>query len=247
MGNCQWIFIDESGKPEVFSSKGVNLVKDNKASKYLVLAAVRSNNQLLIQQQITEFRLSLLKDEKLVKIFSSAYTLDAFHAQTDYPEVKHMLYEYISTLDVKIDVIVVDKLKTYDSLRHSPGKMYGVMAGQLLKNLCHQYENTEIIFSRKDSKLKLKQELEAEVERVRLNYLQSHPKLKPNLKLSYYHNPHYSHGALQIADYIAYAVFQVYENRKVTWYKVIKDKIGKIQDICNKKYFTQSNPLELSI
>jgi len=110
MGNCQWIFIDESGKPEVFSSKGVNLVKDNKASKYLVLAAVRSNNQLLIQQQITEFRLSLLKDEKLVKIFSSAYTLDAFHAQTDYPEVKHMLYEYISTLDVKIDVIVVDSV-----------------------------------------------------------------------------------------------------------------------------------------
>lgn len=121
------------------------------------------------------------------------------------------------------------------------------MSGQLIKNLCHQTESTEIIFSRKDSKLKLRQELETEVERVRLNYLDSHPKLKPNLKLSYFHNPHYSHGGLQIADYAAFAVYQVFENRKTEWYKIIKEKIGKIQDICNKKYFTRSNPLELSI
>ena len=122
-------------------------------------------------------------------------------------------------------------------------QMYGVMSGQLLKNLCHQAEYTEIIFSRKDSKLKLRQELETEVERVRLNYLESHPKLKPNLKLNYYHNPHYSHGGLQIADYVAYAVFQVFENNNREWYEIIRGKIGKIQDICNKKYFTQSNPL----
>jgi len=37
------------------------------------------------------------------------------------------------------------------------------------------------------------------------------------------------------------------ESGKPEWYQIIKDKIGKIQDICNKKYFTQSNPLQLSI
>ena len=124
--------------------------------------------------------------------------------------------------------------------------MYGVMSGQLIKNLCHQAANTEIVFSRKDSKLKLRQELETEVERVRLDYLEQHPGLKANLKLSYHHNPHYSHGGLQVADYVAFAIFQVFERRNDYWYKIIKDKIGKIQDICNKKYFTRSNPLELS-
>ena len=125
--NNQWIFIDESGKPEVYSSHGKNLVEKNQASKFLILAAVRTEDQLRIQQQVTEFRLSLLKDDNLSKIFSSAYTLDAFHAQTDYPEVKNKFYEYILNLPIKIDVLVIEKLLCYDSLKQNPRKMYRVM------------------------------------------------------------------------------------------------------------------------
>ncbi|MFA5178369.1 MAG: DUF3800 domain-containing protein [Candidatus Paceibacterota bacterium] len=242
-----YIFIDESGKPEVYSAKGVNLVANGQATKFLILAAIRTSNQLLLQQKVTDFKASLLKEKELENIFSSAYVLDAFHAHNDYPEVRERFYKFISELDdLKIDIIVVEKLKCYPSLKESPGKMYGVMAGQLLKNICHQTEETEIIFSRKDSKLKLRKELELEVERIRLDYLQNHPNLNSKLLLSYQHNPHYTHGALQIADYVAYAIFQVFENKKYDYYNIIKDKIGKIQDICNKKYFTQSNPLQLS-
>ena len=242
----QWTFVDESGKPEIYSHHGVNLVENKTASKFLVLAAVRSENQLELQQQVTEFRLSLLKDPTLSSFFSSGYSLDAFHAQIDYPQVKERFYQHITALPIKIDVIVVEKLLCYEALKENPGKLYGVMSGQLLKNLCHQAENTEIIFSRKDSKLKLRQELETEVERVRLDYLEKHPTLEPNLTLKYFHNPHYSHGGLQIADYIAYAVYQVFERQNIQWYEIVKNKIGRIQDICNKKYFTRSNPLELS-
>lgn len=56
----QWIFVDESGKPEVYSAKGVNLVEANLASKYLVLAAVRSSDQLSLQQKVTKFRFHTL-------------------------------------------------------------------------------------------------------------------------------------------------------------------------------------------
>ena len=239
----QWLFIDESGKPEVYSARRENLVAKNKASKFLVLAAVRSENQLTLQQQVTEFRLSLLKNKDFTNIFSSAYTLDTFHAQTDYPQVKEAFYPFITKIDVKIDVLVVEKLLCYEPLKRSPGKMYGIMSGQLIKNLCHQAKHTEIIFSRKDSKLKLRQELEAEVERVRLDYLQKHPKLQTKIMLAYHHNPHYTHGGLQVADYVAHAVFQLYERQNRQWYEVVKSKIGKIHDICNKKYFTRGNPL----
>lgn len=187
-----YIFIDESGKPEVYSAKGVNLVANGQATKFLILAAIRTSNQLLLQQKVTDFKASLLKEKELENIFSSAYVLDAFHTHNDYPEVRERFYKFISELDdLKIDIIVVEKLKCYPSLKESPGKMYGVMAGQLLKNICHQTEETEIIFSRK-------------------------------------------------------AIFQVFENKKYDYYNIIKYKIGKIQDICNKKYFTQSNPLQLS-
>lgn len=241
-----YIFIDESGKPEVYSSKGKNLVEAGFASRYLILCAVRTTDQLKLQHSVTHFKSNLLQDTSLAKIFSSAYALDSFHAHHDYPQVKERFYEFINTLDIKIDVLVIDKLKCFPALKNNPGKLYGTMAGQLLKNICHQTEVTEIIFSRKDSKLKLRHELESEVERVRIEYLKNHPKINSKLKLSYFHNPHYSHSGLQIADYIAYAVFQVFERQQDFWYKIIQNKIGKIHDICNKKYFTRSNPLQLS-
>lgn len=241
--NKNFIFLDESGKPEVFSARGLNLVEQNQASKFLVIAAIRTDDQLNLQRKVTVFRAELLSEQELTKIFSSAYTLDAFHANRDYTQVMEKFYEFICTLDIKIDVIVVDKLKCYTPLQQNPGRMYGVMAGQLLKNICHQSNNTEVIFSRKDSKLKLQKELEAGVEQVRLDYLQKHPNLDAKYSLSYFHNSHYTHGGLQIADYVSYAVFKVFEHDNRRWYEQIKDKIGKIQDICNKKYFTRSNPL----
>ena len=238
-----YIFLDESGKPEVYSARGINLVENGTATRHLVLAAVRCQDQLLIQQQVTDFKSQLLRDVGLKQIFSPAYALDSFHAQTDYPQVKERFYKFICGLDVKIDVLVVEKMKCYETLLRNPARLYGVMAGQLLKNICHQSEQTEIIFSRKDSKLKLRQELEVEVERIRLEYLDQHPSLKSRVIVNYRHNPHYTHGGLQIADYVSHAVFQVFENNNRGWYDLLRDKIGKIQDICNKKYFTRSNPL----
>lgn len=237
-----YIFLDESGKPEIFSAQGKNLVLHNQASKYLVIAAVRCNDQLLIQQKVTEFRLSIMRDTAINKIFSSAYTLDAFHASPDYNQIRHVFYRFINTLDIKIDVIVVEKLKTMQVLQQNPGKLYGVMVGQLLKNQLHRTE-TEVIFSRKDSKLKLQKELNVEVERQRLSYIAKHPNLDNKVELKYLHNPHYSHGGLQIADYVAFAVFQVFEKDNRQWYDLISSKIGSIQDICNHVYFTKRNPL----
>jgi len=240
-----YIFIDESGKPEVYSAKGTNLIKAGTASKFLVLAAIRCNNQLKIQQEVTDFKSCLLKDEKLKEIFSSAYSLDNFHANNDYQEIKRRFYEFISSEEIKINVLVAEKLKCYNWLQVNPGRLYGFMAGHLLKDICHQAESTEIIFSRKDSKLKLRQELEVEVERVRLNYMQNH-KLDGDVKLTYHHNPHYTHGGLQIADYVAWAIFRFFEKGDDEWYRIIENKVGKVHDICNKKYFIRSNPLQLS-
>lgn len=237
------IFIDESGKPEVFSVKGMNLVEAGTASRFLVMAAVRHNEPLTLQKQIFDFKSGLLADVELTKIFSPAYSLDSFHAQSDYPEVKKRFFSFIPTLGIKIDVIVVEKLKCFEILQRDPGRMYGIMAGQLLQNICHHAERTEVIFSRKDSKLRLRNELEIEVERMRIEYMKSHPKLHDGVSLAYFHNPHYSHGGLQVADYVAYAVFQVFERGNREWYEMIRDKIGKIHDICNKKYFTRSNSL----
>lgn len=240
------IFFDESGKPEVYSAKGVNLVEAGTASKYLILAAVRTPNHLELLQQVTEFRLQLLNDPTLSGKFSPAYTLDSFHAQKDFHEVRERFYEFINTLDIKIDVLVVEKLKCFDTLRSRPNKLYAVMSGQLLKNITHGQEEVDVIFSRKDSKLKFRSELQGEVDRLRLEYLENHPGISKNFEIKYYHNPHYTHAGLQVADYIAYAVFQHFEKGNSKYLSIVINKIGKIQDLCNKRFYTRSNPPQLS-
>jgi len=240
------IFIDESGKPEVYSSKGTNLVKMGTASKHLILAAIRTNDHLALLQEVTDFKISLLKDPSLSSLFTPSYTLDSFHAQIDHLEIKNRFYTFINSLDIKIDVVVVDKLKCSPFLQENPHSMYSVMAGLLLKYITHKSEEVEIIFSRQDSKLRIKKLLQSEVDRNRLEFLNKYPDLNKDVQLTYKHNPHYTHAGLQVADYVAYAVFQVFEHSKIDYYDLIKNEIGVVRDICNRKYFARSNPLQLS-
>ena len=240
----EYIFLDESGKPEVYSRKGINLVETGSASKYLVIAAVRTPDQLLLQKEVTAVRLKILRNKKISSKFSTAYSLDSFHAQTDYSEVKKLFYEWIknSKLDLKIAVIVSEKLKAYPVLQQNPSQLYAVVSGELLKRFLHTAKEIEVVFSRRDATLKAKQNLQLIINSARLNYTSKY-KLDSGVNILYHHNPHYSHGGLQIADYIAHAIFQAFENNKREYYDIIKSRIGYIQDIFNKKSYSRSNPL----
>lgn len=239
-----YVFLDESGKPEVFSRKGTNLVQAGTASKHLVISAVRTNDHLAVQQAVTEFRLKLLKDESLVETFSPAYSLNAFHAQTDYPVVRKLFFEWIRdcSLDLKISVIVAEKPKAYLQLQRDSRRLYATVASQLLKRFLHTAEDIEVIFSRRDASLKARERLNLVVDTLRIAYAKDH-EMEPKTTVSYHHNPHYTHGGLQIADYVAYAVFQVFEKDDWQWYEIIKDRISYIQDIFNKKSYSRGSPL----
>lgn len=240
----EYIFLDESGKPEVYSKKGINLVATKVSSKHLVIAAIKVPDQLSLQKEVTAVRLKILKNKKISSKFSTAYSLDSFHAQTDYPEVKQLFYKWIKNckLDLKITVIVAEKLKAYTSLQQNPAQLYAVVSGELLKRVLHTASEIEVIFSRRDATLKIRQNLELVINSARVSFTDKY-KLDGGAYIFYHHNPHYSHGGLQIADYIAHAVFQVFENNKREYYNIIKRRIGYIQDIFNKKSYSRSNPL----
>jgi Protein of unknown function (DUF3800) len=227
------LFLDESGKPEVFNNQGnKNLVLLGNASKFLILCSVSTFEQLSIQQQINEFRLSLLKDDQLKHLFTSTYSLSDFHAYLDYPIIRKRFLIFVTSLsNIKIDIVVAEKLKLPLVFQQHPNSMYGVLSGLLLADNLDC--NCEIIFSRKDTKLRLQKEIEIEVEKTRLT-LNSRNNLPTDVKINYLHNPHHTHGCLQIADYIAYAVFQKYENNKEELYEIIKDKINSTKIVTKK-------------
>ncbi len=241
------IFIDESGKPEVYSARGTDLVTAGTATKYLVLAAVKAPDQLFLQRKITKFKSELLEDDNLRETFSAAYALDAFHAANDYKSVRERFYKFISELpSVEIHAIVAEKLSCKENLKKHPSKMYGLLAGLMLQNICHQDPANEIIFSRQDNGKKVKEELELEVERITNVMWKGHKNPPQGIQLRYQHNPHYSHGGLQVADYVAYAVFQHFEKANSEYLKLVKKNIRHIYNYSTKEHFTRSKPLELS-
>jgi hypothetical protein len=231
----QSIYLYESGKPEVFNNAGnKNLVELGNASKYLILSAVMTNNQLQLQKDINNFRISLLNDPELSKLFTSTYSLSDFHAYNDYPIIKTKFLEFISKLDnISIEVLVVNKLSMPLILQQNPNRMYGTVAGFLLRDILNC--NSEIIFSRKDTKLRLQKEIEIEVEKLRISFTNDNN--SRDVKVNYLHNPHHTHGGLQVADYVAHAVFQHFENQKPDQLLLIKSKIVNLRvlNISSKK------------
>ena len=171
--------------------------------------------------------------------------MDSFHATKDYPEVRNRFYQFINNLDIEIHVIVAEKLACSKSLQKNPSTLYGILAGLALQGICHQAEKTEIIFSRKDSKYKIQEKLQLEVERIRLQFWSERLKNEQYI-LKYQHNPHYTHGGLQVADYIAYAVFKLFEKNDPSLYNLVKNKIRHIHHFTQKRHYTRSRPLELS-
>ena len=242
-----YIFLDESGKPEVFSSKGVNLVETGMASRHLVIATVKTTNHIALQNKINDFKSQLLNDPTIQPELSAAYALDSFHASPDKKIIRERFYRFIADLDdIEVHVIVAEKLKCKQKLQKNPIRLYGLLSGLILHGIAHQDSKVEVVFSRQDNGKKVKEQLELEVERIREHFWAQHKKPPTGINLNYQHNPHYSHAGLQIADYVAYAIFKHFETGDSSNLKIIKKKIRHIYHFNTKEHFTRSNPLKLS-
>lgn len=239
----QYVFLDESGRPEILSAKNEDLVEGGKTSKFLVICAVVTEDPFAIQEQVFTTKLQGIRSESLRKHLSVKRSLEVFHASSDSEPLRSYILEAIKNITgFKGLMLVADKNKVYEGFKRDRENFYNAMCGQLLKRVLHTHVECSIIISRKDSNLGIQKNLNAEIDRLRLEFFEEHG-TEVKTKLSFEHNPHYSHSVLQVADYLGWAVFQVFENNERKYFDVIKDKVSFIHDIFNKKVYTKENPL----
>jgi hypothetical protein len=239
----QYIFLDESGRPETITIKGKNLVAEGVTSEYLVICAVVTQNPMNIQRQVLNAKLAGLASTDLANHLSIKHSLEVFHASSDTEPIRQYVYRRIADMtDFKALILVAEKLKAYDSFQKNRDSFYNAMCGQLLKRVLHTHEECSIVISRKDSNLGIQKNLNTEIDRLRLEYFEEHG-IEVKTRFNFEHNPHYSHSALQIADYLAFSVFKVFENKERKYFELVKGQISFIQDIFNKKVYTKENPL----
>src|SRR6218665_1985553 len=89
-------FVDEAGDPVFYNSKGELIVGQEGCSKFLMIGFIRTLDPEPIRKALEDVREKIRKDKYLASIPSVKKSLEFFHAKTDCPEVRHMVYEAIS-------------------------------------------------------------------------------------------------------------------------------------------------------
>jgi hypothetical protein len=229
---AQHIFVDESGRPEVFNKKGDDLLAVGKTSKYLVIAAIRTADPQRLAREVAAAAPTGGKPRIL-------------HAVTDGPGLKSRVLTTLAGLDVVASAIVMDKtmLDPAQTWRTDPTRFYNEMLGYLLGDQLHSYARTTIVISRKDfDTAKELQQMATTIgdrHRVVLGGFSKWSGHSVDAQL----RTHASSRGLQAADYIAWAVFQAFERGNMKWTQLAQPILGSIWDLGRVTRYTRKNPM----
>ncbi len=237
-----YIFLDESGRPEIISSRGEDLLLTGKTSKYLTIAVVLTDDPLGIHREVTRAKNDALNNPDFAHLFTLEYCLDIFHAHSDKIEIKKFFLNRMRDFDFKAQAIVAEKAKAMGAFKRDPERFYNSMCELLLRSNLHKKESVEIVVSRKDTRLSVGKNFTDMLNLYRNEYLAKFG-ITFKAKIFTRTKPHYSHSALQVVVYVAWAVHRAFETGDISYYKIIEPKISLVWDVFNKKYYTKRNPL----
>jgi len=236
------IYVDESGSPDVFSSTHEDLLAMGRTPNYLVIAALRCPHPNMVARSIAS---SIAWANALPNRTRPTGRVSYLHATRDDDRVREHVCRELAQLPVKATGIVMDKrlLDPARTWRNDRRAFYNEMAARLLCDSLHLYECTRIIFSRKNyetrADLKLMTAtLQMEWSRFMTNAASPVPKLVTARQESMAKNP-----GLQAVDYVAWALFRVFESRDMTYYQMLQPIVRHVQDLGRLTHYTARDPI----
>lgn len=200
-----YVFIDESG----------DLGFTENSTKYYIIASVETRNLLGLDRVIKKVRKTLGKKKKNIPEFKFARSDDVIRERF----LKRAVEE-----DLLFSAIVLQKQMVYDYLRDKKDKLHNYLAGFIAESLSYEYSNEKefkIIVDKFIMSKEKRNEFNWYLKYRLLNsYGQSNP---PKIEIT--HEDSQQHPGLQIADFVAGAVFQYYERGRDEFYEIVKPKL----------------------
>jgi hypothetical protein len=246
----KYFFVDESGDPNFFGKKGVDLIKQNKASKVFIVGYLETENIKSVSKIIYDLKSEIKNDQYLKDIPSVKKSLIYFHAKDDCPEVRQLVFRSILKMDIKAYILVYRK--NGDQFRKkfncNCSKLYEYMIEKLFENRLHIYKEIDLYFSKMGNitrESNMKNALEKAKETFNLKW-----KNKESSDIKIFIQEPSQIMPLQVIDYIIWTINKVYEKNDMRFYNYIKDKIGLIHDIMDTKkypnnYYSEKNQLDI--
>lgn len=234
-------FVDEAGDPVFYNAKGKLIVGQEGCSKTLIIGYIRSINPEPIRVALEAVKSQIQKDKYLAGIPSVSKSLQYFHAKDDCPEVRHMVYQAISTLKFKSEFIVGRKEEERFRKSHlgRESVFYNDLVTQLFSTRMHVSQASKIYFAVRGNKLRQAPLSEA-IQSAKLNFERLY-ETKVHSVVDVYPQTMTGEPCLQVADYMLWALQRAYTKGDMRYYNFIKDKVSFIWDIYDPKLPKKSN------
>lgn len=234
-----YFYFDESGDPTILGRKGKNLLKENLVSKTFSVGYIKTENPHKLLVDLESLRKELLVDEYLKAVPSIKNLKNGFHANKDCAEIREKVFRLLKKSEFETGIIIARKNEELFRMKFnmSSRKLYKFLVSELMKKT-DDFEDADIYFSEMGNTVSIQNMTEA---------IENSTKTETCKRRVFLQQPSQI-PLLQVADYMLWTVFRVYEKDEFRFFDYMKEKINFIYDIFDGTQkgtvYNKENPLE---
>lgn len=244
-------FVDESGDPVFYDRKGNLIVGCEGCSPILMIGFIETQSPREVRRGILDLQKEIVQDPYFQEVPSLSKTAVAFHAKDDLPEIRHLFFKLLATLDFRAQIVVARKIERVFRNNFAAREMafYDHLVSRLFQDVLHRHKENVIYFAKRGSKerqLPMATAIQRGIQRFEEKW--SHP-----VTTSFTVQAQTPSGepCLSIVDYVCWAVYRAFTRGQMRYYRAIEEKVSLLVDLYDtakypKNWYNRRNPFDIT-
>jgi hypothetical protein len=196
-----------------------------------MMGFIETTTPRTLRRALMKLQKEVIQDPYFQGVPSLAKTALAFHAKDDIPEIRHLVYKLLATLDFRAQFVVARKSEKIfkDDHQGKPYIFYDSLIVQLFQNALHPHEQNSVIFAKRgshDRRIPLQNAIQQAINRSEISSVNK-AIIPTTVQIQ---RPH-GELCLSIVDYGNWAVYRAFTRGEMRYYNVIADKVTLLVDL----------------
>ncbi len=246
-----YFFVDESGDTTFYNKRGQLIVGQSGCSPILMMGFIETTNPRTLRRALMKLQKEVIQDPYFQGVPSLAKTAIAFHAKDDIPEIRHLVYKLLATLDFRAQIVVARKSGEIFQTNHhgKPYIFYDSLIVQLFQEVLHRHEQNSIIFAKRGSRNR-QIPLQNAIQQAS-NYFEVTSNSKMTSSITIQVQRPQGELCLSIVDYVNWAVYRAFTQGEMRYYDAIADKVDLLVDLYDfdnygQHRYSKRNPFHIN-
>ena len=255
-------FVDESGDPEIFGSRGKILLGTPGCSQFFFLGFLEVKDPGSLSKDLGDLRSQLLANPYYQGVPSlqpaARKTFEKFHAKDDLPEIRKEVFDLLRGKDdLRFFAVVKSKQKVLEyalrrraadsAYRYSPNELYDFLARRLFKQKLHVSNQYKVHYGIRGTKPRTAA-MQSALLTAQKRYMKERG-ITDTATLEVVPSNPVNTVCLQATDYFLWALNRMYTKRESRYLEYLWNSFRLVIDIDDTRrypygeYFTQQNRL----